>query len=248
LLVPGIGSITGERASSHAIESCAGDTPSRLATSSTVAEPDVASVPVASGKYGRNAMPFSSQRASTASGLAADGAGPADPVEHVLNGDDRRLRERGVELLDGDVAEREVTNLADLLEIDHHVERVRERDLRLVEPAQVSDRKLLEPERLQICIDGVAQLLGRHRGYPALVVEALGAVFRRDDDVVRIRMQCLDDQTIRDERPVIPGGVDEVDAELDRTTKHGVRSRRIVGLAPYALAGEAHRAVAETTH
>ena len=56
-LVPGIGSMTGERASSHAIAICAGDAPWRCAAASS-AGCGRPSAPLPSGKNGRNAMPL----------------------------------------------------------------------------------------------------------------------------------------------------------------------------------------------
>src|SRR5207245_1676867 len=44
------------------------------------------------------------------------------------------------------------------------------------------------------------------------------------------------------------GGVDEVDAELDRTPEHADRGVVVLRRTPDALAGDAHRAEAETVH
>lgn len=61
-------------------------------------------------------------------------------------------------------------------------------------------------------------------------------------------MEGLGDQAVGDERAVVPGGIDEVDAELDGAAEHGAGARRIARLAPHAGAGELHRAEAEPAH
>ena len=64
--VPGIGSITGERASSHASAICAGVASCAWATLSS-GPPGSASRPVASGNQGMNPIPASSHASSTSS-------------------------------------------------------------------------------------------------------------------------------------------------------------------------------------
>ena len=58
-------------------------------------------------------------------------------------------------------------------------------------------------------------------------------------------MQGLLDQLLGDERAVGVGGVDEVDAELDRAAQHADGLVGVGGVAPDAGAGQLHRAVAE---
>src|SRR2546430_691747 len=93
-----------------------------------------------------------------------------------------------------------------------------------------SDGQLLELERAQILFDAGVELGGLERRGPALVGQPAAAELRRDHEIARIRMQRLDDQPVRDERTVVPRGVDQVYAELDRAAQHGMRGRRIVGL------------------
>ena len=66
-----------------------------------------------------------------------------------------------------------------------------------------------------------------------------------DDDVVGVRVQRLAQQLLGHERPVGVGGVEEGDAELDGAAQHPQRLVAVRGLAPDALAGELHGAVAE---
>ncbi len=114
--------------------------------------------------------------------------------------------------------------------------------------AQVHDVEPLEPQRAQIVLGALAQLLGAERGRPALVRQALAAELGGDHQIARVRVQRLGDQPVGDERAVVPGGVDEVDAQLHRAAQDAARARRIVGLAPDVLAGQAHGAVAHALH
>ena len=65
------------------------------------------------------------------------------------------------------------------------------------------------------------------------------------DDARRVRVQRLADQVLADVRAVAVGGVDEVDAELDRAAQDGAGVVEVGGRAPDAVAGDAHGAEAE---
>jgi len=67
----------------------------------------------------------------------------------------------------------------------------------------------------------------------------------RDHEFLGVRMQRLVDQLLGDERPVRVGCVDERDAQLDRAPEHADGLVGVRRLAPDALAGQLHRAVAE---
>jgi len=58
-------------------------------------------------------------------------------------------------------------------------------------------------------------------------------------------MQRLGDQLLADEGAVAVGSVDEVHADLGQVLQHAERLGPILGLAPYARAGDAHRTEAE---
>ena len=107
--VPGIGSMTGERRSSHASASWAGVWPVRAASASS-GPPGRASGPAAIGNHGMNAMPSASEWSSSASDCRF-----AEVVE-VLDADDRGDRAGRLELLDAHLGEPEVADLALVLE------------------------------------------------------------------------------------------------------------------------------------
>ena len=62
------------------------------------------------------------------------------------------------------------------------------------------------------------------------------------------RMQGLVDQVLGVLRPVRVGGVDQIDAELGQPPEDGDRRVVVFGRSPYALAGDAHGAVAQTRY
>ena len=69
-----------------------------------------------------------------------------------------------------------------------------------------------------------------------------------DHQIARVRVKRLEDESVRDEGTVEPGGVDEVDAEIDRASENLSGAIGVVGLAPRVLAREAYGTVAETLH
>ena len=80
-------------------------------------------------------------------------------------------------------------------------------------------------------------------GPPLTGPGARHAALRRDDEAVGVGVKRLGDELLADPGPVGVGGVDQVDAELDRAPQHrdcGVAVRR--RLAPDPLPGDAHRA------
>src|ERR1700745_2854016 len=58
-------------------------------------------------------------------------------------------------------------------------------------------------------------------------------------------MQRLGDQPLADEGTVAVSGVNEVHADLRHALQHADRLGPVLGLAPYARAGDAHRTEAE---
>ena len=65
-----------------------------------------------------------------------------------------------------------------------------------------------------------------------------------DDQARRVGVERAGDQALADARTVAVGGVDEIDAELDRLTQDMNRRLRVGGQAPDLGAGQAHRAEA----
>src|SRR4029079_12368352 len=79
----------------------------------------------------------------------------------------------------------------------------------------------------------------------AAVARPHQSALRRDDEVVRIRMERLGDQLLADVRAVRVGGVYVFAAELHGAAQHGARIVDVGGRAGDPGPGQAHRAEAE---
>src|SRR5215471_9274321 len=84
--------------------------------------------------------------------------------------------------------------------------------------------------------------------YPLGGFRAHSAALGSNDESRRIGMQRLIDEALAHFRSVGIGGVDEVDAKLDRAAQHPARLGRIPRLAPDARAGETHGAETHAVH
>ena len=111
--------------------------------------------------------------------------------------------------------------------------------------AEVDEVHPLHLQRSEVVFDAGPQLGGRLRGQPAAPVVAATADLGDELEVVRVGVQCLADQVVDDVGPVVLGGVDVVDAELDRAAQHGPGGVWIAGRAEHAGSGELHGAEAD---
>jgi hypothetical protein len=103
----------------------------------------------------------------------------------------------------------------------------------------------LQAEVTQTQLDLLAQVFGAPDGQPGAGALPGQAALGGDDQVVGVRVQRLPDELLDGERTVGVGGVDEIDAQLDRPAQHAHRLVAVSGLAPDAGAGQAHGAEAE---
>jgi hypothetical protein len=133
-------------------------------------------------------------------------------------------RERLLDLARVDVAESQVADLALGLHREEGVERFHEGDAGGGHVAQVHDVEALETQGAQVLFGAFSQLFGAERGRPPLVRQSLAAELRGDHQIARVRVEHLGDQLICDEGAVVPGRVDEVDAELHRAAQDGARA------------------------
>src|SRR5262249_25559872 len=76
---------------------------------------------------------------------------------------------------------------------------------------------------------------------PPLVGETRPSELRGDHEALRIRVQRLDDQAVRDVGTVIPRRVNQVHPERDDASEDIAGARRILWLTPDVRAGKAHR-------
>ncbi len=100
----------------------------------------------------------------------------------------------------------------------------------------------LEPAQAQL--DALVQVLRTaHRSPLARAgtgIRALG----RDHETVSVGVEGFRDQGFVRVRPVGIRRVDEVDAEIEDVVENALGLRAVLGLAPNALAGEAHGPIA----
>ena len=134
-----------------------------------------------------------------------------------------------------------------VLQLDQGADRLLERHLR-VGPVELVQRDLLQAQPAQAALAGRAEVLGPAVGRPPPGPGAFEAALGGDDQVVGIRVQRLGDQRLADVGTVGVGGVDEVDAELDRPAQHRLGLVAVRRLTPDAVTGDPHRAEAETVH
>ena len=237
--VPGMGSIAGERASSHAIATWCG-----VASCAAATRLELALVADAAALERRPRQ--EPDRRGLAAGEHVVGA-PVDGAVAVLHRHDRREGERAVELGDRHVREPDVADLALAPELDERADGVLERHPR-VRPVELVERDLFESQPLQALVAHGAQVLRSTVRSPPVRAVAQEPALGRDHDVVGVGVQRLGDELLAHRGTVRVGGVDEVHAELDRAPQDRDRLVVVGGVAPDAGAGDAHRAEAEAAH
>ena len=80
------------------------------------------------------------------------------------------------------------------------------------------------------------------------MVVTIPADLAHEDEVLGIGVQRGVDQLVRDVGPVVLGGVDVVDAQLDGPAQDGERRLPVAWWTPDARTGELHRAEADAGH
>ena len=147
-------------------------------------------------------------------------AGDVGQLDGLLGGPEGHVR---------DADQVELALRAERLEL---AELVGERHVRAavaVHAAEVDEVHPLDAQRAQVVLDALAQLGRPQRREPGAVLVAAGADLRHQLQVRRVGVQRLPDQVVHDVRPVVLGGVDVVDAELDRAAQNGARTVRVAG-------------------
>src|SRR6267143_931883 len=101
---------------------------------------------------------------------------------------------------------------------------------------------------MEATLDRRPQVLGAAILDPFVRPGPLKAGFGRDQKVGGIWMKRLGDETLANFGAVGIGGVDEIDSQLDRASQDCDRLGMIVRFSPDAIAGELHRAEAESVN
>lgn len=162
----------------------------------------------------------------------------------VLDADDGEDAAGLLDLGDVDFREAYVADLAGLLEVPDHAERVFKGDLG-VDAVELPEGKLLELEVAEAHLDllaevgGTAERLGLGRGH------AGEAGFGGDDYACGVGCEGLADEALQFLRAIGVGCVDEVDAEIEGSVEDGFGCGGIEGRAPGSVGDEAHGAVAD---
>src|SRR5215831_9612836 len=98
-----------------------------------------------------------------------------------------------------------------------------------MELVQVDTREL---QPLEAALARLAQVLRPSVRDPLRRRRTQQPALGRDDEAARIRREALGDQPLTDFGAVRIGGIDEIDAELDRAAKYAASLRRILRLTP----------------
>ncbi len=219
MLVPGMGSMTGERRSSQASETTAVETLRAAAIFSTTS-------------FALRALRH------RAPGQEGDAVGLA-VVEHeiplaigeavaVLHADDGHDFLRALDVLERDVGKADVADLALLLESRHGFHRGVEGDGRIGD-VELVDVDALEAQALEAAFDGLLNVRGAGVVLPDAGAVAHPAGLGGDDQAGGIGPEGFGDQFFRDIGAVGVGSVNEVDAEFDGAAQRGewrLRDRR----------------------
>src|SRR6478672_9241220 len=130
-------------------------------------------------------------------------------------------------------------DLALVLQLGDRADRVGQRHRR-VGAVKLVQRHLLQPEPSQAALADLAEVLRPAVGLPAVGARPDQAALGRDDQVVRVRVECLGDQGLADRGAVRVGGIDEVDAQLHHPPERGDGLVAAGRVAPDTRTGDPH--------
>ena len=233
--VPGIGTIAGERCSSHASAICAAVAPWALATR----------LPRARGlghPTRREGIPRNVRKPVALAPVDERVVVPLGDAVAVLDRDDRHDLPRPIELPLADVREPDVPHLPLGTQLRQRAHGLLERHVR-VYAVELVDVDPVEAEATQATLARPAQMLRPTIRMPAAVTRPGQPALRRDHHALGIGMQRLGDQPLAHLRTVRLRRVDEVDAQLDRPSQYGIRGLPVRGLSEDPRARDPHRPV-----
>ena len=198
-----------------------------------------ASGPAASGNQGMKPMFWDSHASSTGSAVRTERLYMfcTDTIGRDLLG--------GLELVDGDLGQPDVADLALLLQLDELADLVLGGEF-VVDAVQLEQVDGVHAEAAQAHLALLAQVRREAEDRPLVGPGAQQAGLGRDDEPVRVRVQRLFDQLLGYVRAVGIRGVDEVHADLDEAAQYADALVVVGRRAPYALARQTHRAESQT--
>ena len=103
-------------------------------------------------------------------------------------------------------------------------------------------------ERAQVVLEALTQILGTVPRQPPALLVASRAELGHQPEVVGVGIERVVDQLVDDVGAVVLGGVDVVDAELDRAAQDRVGRVGVARRAEHAGPGELHRAEADAVY
>ena len=124
------------------------------------------------------------------------------------------------------------------LHVLDHPELILERDER-IDSVQLPKVDALKAQPPQRHVHALAQVLRASDRAPLIGALAREAAFRCDEEPL-IRIEGLADEVLAHLRAIRVGGVDEIDAEFNRSTQDLDGSAAICRIAPDAGPGDAH--------
>ena len=229
-----MGSMAGERRSSHASATWAGVAPTARATSATVPR-RADNVPSAMGNHGMKPMPSVSQCSRTSSDRRL-----ARLYRFWTETMGTTARAR-LDLGHGDLGQSNVAHLALVAQLLEDPELLGGGDLG-VDAVQLEEVDALQAQPAQAHQALLTQVLGTAHRWPlgGVGTDAGQPRLGPDHEPVRIRVQRFADELLGHVRAVGVGGVDEVHAELDGTTQHPDALVVVLGWAPDPGPGDPH--------
>lgn len=151
---------------------------------------------------------------------------------------------RRAELVDVDLGQADVADLALVLQGQQLADLVLEREV-LVDAVQLEQVDGVHAQPAQAQLAFLPQITGVAQRDPDVRPGAQQARLGRDHQAV-VGMQRLVDDLLGEVRAVGVRGVDEIHPELDGAAQHPDAFVAVVGRAPHALRGKAHRPEAES--
>jgi hypothetical protein len=168
-------------------------------------------------------------------------------VVEVLHRRDRRDRSRRSDLGFGDLGESDASDLALGLQVDQCAELFRERDPR-IDAVQLEQLDAFHAEQAKALLRLGLEVLRFAVALPEPRTGSRQTRLRRNDELVRVRMQRLADDALAHLGAVRVGGVDERHAQLDGAAKNPDHLVVVTWLAPHSGPRDLHGPVSQPHH
>ena len=238
LEVPGIGSITGDFLSSHAIATWAGCAESLCSACECAAR----SREVA----GCEREPGDEADALAGAVIEHVPGMPVDEVVPVLHRDDGRQSTYSGELCDTYLRQPDVTDLPLPLKIKQRTDLILHRNLG-IDPMKLVEVNSLQLEPAKALIARRAEVHGAPVRHPLIRAGTLKARLRGNHEVGGVWVEGFSNESLGNTGAVGVSRAEKVDTQFDRPAQDGNCLVVVDGLTPDTAAGQSHCAEAEST-